>query len=86
MFYFVMPSSFFQPKSPSQILAALDDEQKQDIDEIIRGLEEEHQYVIFFFIVLHMMCEMCDVFGQRKQFLILFVSCFRENRRDLKRG
>ncbi|XP_057306952.1 utrophin-like isoform X3 [Hydractinia symbiolongicarpus] len=31
------------PKSPSQILAALDIDQQQDIDERIRGLEEEHQ-------------------------------------------
>jgi len=31
------------PKSPSQILATLDSSQQQDIGEIIRGLEEEHQ-------------------------------------------
>jgi len=31
------------PKSPSQILASLDSNQQQDIDEMIRGLEEEHQ-------------------------------------------
>lgn len=41
--YFI--SIFFssQPKSPTQILAGLDKDQKQDIDEMIRGLEEENQ-------------------------------------------
>ena len=37
---------FTQPKSPTQILAGLDKEQKQDIDEMIRDLEEENQYVV----------------------------------------
>ena len=34
---------FFFPKCFSQILASLDVGQKQDISELIRGLEEEHQ-------------------------------------------
>ena len=38
------PINYFivQPKSPSQVLASLDTQQQQDIDEMIRGLEEEH--------------------------------------------
>ena len=35
----------FQPKSPAQILATLERDQKDDLDCTIKELEEEHKYV-----------------------------------------